>query len=265
MKCFMCCSDMKKYFDKNIAWGGVSNHEYVRCENCGMVVDKTAYETDINQLVDDICYEHSYQGKDENIVDPRWIARIEMQAGILAQMFHAGVFMNNERAVDYGSGDGKLSDEFQKKYKIALDKKESDMVLYPRIMKYDKFMQPKDDMSYISEKDLLKKKFSIVICCSVFEHLFGRKDIEAILDLLDDTGTLCLHVLVCEEVPNDPDWFYLLKDHVTLWTNKAMSILYNEYGFVGCAYHVEARMWFFFKDFLKYELLKEKHNFIEGI
>ncbi len=22
MKCFMCCSDMKKYFDKNIAWGG---------------------------------------------------------------------------------------------------------------------------------------------------------------------------------------------------------------------------------------------------
>ncbi len=31
MKCFMCCSDMKKYFDKNIAWGG----EYPTMNMCG--------------------------------------------------------------------------------------------------------------------------------------------------------------------------------------------------------------------------------------
>lgn len=264
MECFVCKGEMIKYFVKENEWGGVFRHEYVRCKSCGLVIDKTAYDTDISQLLEDIYKEHSYQGKAENNVDPRWIERIRDQAQILAKMFHMGIFANDARIVDYGCGDGKLSDAFQEEY-TALSKKEAlNSNTYPCILKYDKFMRPQGDESYISEKDVGAKSFDAVISCSVFEHLFGRRDIEPIFELLNDTGTFCLHVLVCEEVPNDPEWFYLLPDHVTIWTNRAMDILYKEHGFIGCAYHVEARMWFFFKDRLTYEKLQKKQALING-
>ena len=106
--------------------------------------------------------------------------------------------------------------------------------------------------------------FDMVVTCSVFEHLLGRPDVDEIVGLLKENGTLCMHTLVCEEVPRDPDWFYLLGGHCTLWTNNSMSLLFEQYGFTGCAYHVQARMWLFFRDRQRFEQLKSKRTLIQG-
>ena len=111
---------------------------------------------------------------------------------------------------------------------------------------------------------MLPGDFDAVVSCSVFEHLLGRRDVDEIIGLLEEKVTLCMHTLVCEEVPQDPNWFYLLGGHCTLWTNASMGLLFQQYGFVGCAYHIEARMWFFFKDRRRFELLKERSPLIPG-
>ena len=70
--------------------------------------------------------------------------------------------------------------------------------------------------------------------------------------------------MICEEVPCDPNWFYLATVHCTFWTNKAMTIWYNEHNFKGCAYNLEAQMWLMFKDKNIYEKLKSKVKNLSG-
>ncbi len=43
-----------------------------------------------------------------------------------------------------------------------------------------------------------------------------------------------------------------------------MSLLFEQYGFVDCAYHMEAHIWFFFKDRHRFEQLKSKAPMIPG-
>ncbi len=69
---------------------------------------------------------------------------------------------------------------------------------------------------------------------------------------------------VVEEVPQDPDWHYLLPVHCTMWTNKAMQILYEQQKFRGCAYNLEARTWLMFRNRDDYEKLKAVEKNLSG-
>lgn len=264
MKCFVCNGKMKKYFSKRIGWGGADIHEYVRCEICGLVIDKTAYETDFNELSDDIISIHSeYQGTNENLADPNWLERLEKQALSLVSFFEKGLFSYDMRIVDYGCGDGKLSEYFAGQYsKMAEDTVHEEQM--PEILKYDKYMKPKGDTSYLSTEDMEKGSFDVVITCSVLEHLVGKMQVDEVLSLINDCGVFCLHTYVCEKVPQDPNWHYLLPDHVTIWTNRAMAYLYEQYGFTGCAFNLEARMWFFFRDKIRFAKLEENVGQLDG-
>ena len=117
---------------------------------------------------------------------------------------------------------------------------------------------------YLSDDEVIPNSFDAVISSAVFEHLFGKNDVDAILELLNEHGILFLHTLVCEEVPNDPDWLYLLPWHVTYWTNSAMTHLYDTWGYVGCAYNVESRMWMFFRSKEQYLKLQDKKDLLDG-
>lgn len=233
--------------------------DYVHCENCGLVLSRTMYEmTDSEwQRMND--GHRSYQGTDENSVDPNWLPRLHSQANLFADLFASGIWEPDMRAVDYGCGDGKLSDYTENSKKSA-----GEYICAPKILKYDKYMRPAGPCDYLRDEDMRPGSFDMVITCSVFEHLLGREDVEEIIGLLNGSGTLCVHTLICEEVPRDPSWFYLLGGHCTLWTNRSMGLLFEQYGFAGCAYHVEARMWFFFKDRHQFEHLREKSEEIPG-
>ena len=183
---------------------------------------------------------------------------------MLAKLFQLGVFENKGRFIDYGCGDGKLSAYVKKVLQTLTETKCNARNTVSEILKYDRFMRREEDMSYLSDYELKEGSFDIVVTCSVLEHLIGQDEVYFVFDLLNDQGTFCLHTLICEDVPCDPSWFYLGDDHVTIWTNKAMSILYEQKRFLGCAYHVEAQMWFFFRDREKFEMLREMKNDIPG-
>lgn len=261
MNCFLCNEKMVPYFCQSL-YG--YKRSFVRCPVCGLVIDETTYEMDEEEWSEKNRNFHtSYQGTEENMVDPDWINRLKKRSSLFVQLFQTGAFPLESRAVDYGCGDGKLSAFFLQQY-MKLDNFDGRRQVLPKIGKYDKYMSQSGDTDYFSSRDVCKKGFDIVITCSVFEHLLGKKDVDEILGLLSDKGIFCLHTLVCEEVPEDPEWYYLLPVHCTIWTNKAMSKLYTAYGFRGCAYNVEARMWLMYKDVDMFKGLKEKSGYIDG-
>jgi 2-polyprenyl-3-methyl-5-hydroxy-6-metoxy-1,4-benzoquinol methylase len=133
--------------------------------------------------------------------------------------------------VDYGCGDGKLADMLSENKQL-------------RIKKYDKYTKHNDLLSY---DDLIRTKYSVVINCSVFEHVLSLESLEEITNLVADDGVLALHTLACEEIPKDPGWFYLLPVHCAFYTNRSMDILFANLGFNASVYHVDSRMWFWFR------------------
>jgi len=224
------------------------------------VLDETIYKMTEDEWLKINELHKEYQGKDENKDDPNWINRLKFQAETICGLFQEGIINTDAHSIDYGCGDGKLAEFINEEYERRTNQKLNHLL----VGKYDKYMKPQAANDYYSDEDLVRGAFDFVVSCSVFEHLIGEKKIDALLSLANDKGIIAIHTLVCDEVPCDPEWYYLLPYHCTLWTNKAMKKLYKEYKYVGCAYHVEARMWFFFKDKEKYEKLQNSYKNISG-
>ena len=247
MNCFVCGAEMKHFLEKNFGMNHLGKCEYVRCENCGMVVAKTLYEIPHDEwsALNYECHSKLFGGElDIEIIDPQWIQRIEMQAELFAKLVNLGVFKSYWRTIDYGAGDGKLADKVNTKLKKIW------------LKKFDAYMKPLDE-NYLSAEEVTPSTFDFLTTSSVFEHLLGNQgDVEKIINLLKPEGVMALHTLICDEVPQDPNWFYLLPVHCTVWTNKAMAIVYKKFGFKGCAYNLETRMWFMFRNVADFENLK---------
>lgn len=252
MKCFVCGADMEPFLEKNFEMEIMNKCEFVRCKGCGLVISKTHYDMD-DKTWQKLNYEcHSwYQGTDSNYTDPHWIERLENQSRMLTSLFKKNVFSVDCNCLDYGCGDGKLVDMINK------------TMAKPVFKRYDEYMGV-GKADYLSKSELVGSKFDFMVTCSVFEHLIGRHDVDKIFDILSENGTFGLHTLVCEEVPHDPDWFYFLPVHCTFYTNKTMERIFSQYGFKGCAYHVESRMWLFFRDEEVYRKVEGCVNEIEG-
>lgn len=259
MKCFVCGEEMTGYFQKKMR-PDMPEWNYVRCGRCGLVLCQTVYEMSDREWekINDGCGEKF--GHDEDPDDPRWVERLRGQAELFANLAAHGIWEPETRFVDYGCGDGKLADYVQNELSV----RGGGTFVSHKLLKYEKYLHPEGPSDYLPDEAVTPGSFDMVVTCSVFEHLLGRPDVDEIVGLLKENGTLCMHTLVCEEVPQDPDWFYLLGGHCTLWTNNSMSLLFEQYGFTGCAYHVQARMWLFFRDRQRFEQLKSKCTLIPG-
>jgi len=233
MACFVCGGEMRPFMKKYFGMKNLDACEYVRCEECGLVVAKTLYEMPQSQW-EALNYEchAAYQNTDALSVDPNWISRLKAQAKAISELINIGVLDKNSNAVDYGAGDGKLS-------KFVAQNN--------WLKKFDEYMARPEE-NYLSAENLKPASFDFVITCSVFEHLIGAGDVEKIFALLKPDGVAAIHTLICEEVPCDPNLFYLLPVHATFWTNAAMQKIFEQYDFNSCAYNVESRLWFMFRD-----------------
>ena len=238
MNCFVCGGEMRPFMKKSFGMKNLDVCEYVRCEECGLVVAKTIYEmphSDWENLNRE-CHA-AYQNTNELAIDPRWLERLKAQAKVLSELINIDVLEKSARAVDYGAGDGKLSA----------------FVGGDWLKKFDAYMARPNE-NYLSAEEMTPASFDFVITCSVFEHLLGASDVEKIFALLKPSGIMALHTLICEEVPRDPNWFYLQPVHCTFWTNAAMQKIFKQYDFASCAYNVESRLWFMFKGAAKVSL-----------
>ena len=259
--CFVCGGTMNDYFvqhHRNPESGFSFDRQFIKCERCGLVIDKTSYDMSPQERADinDKTVIQDYQHIQQSEAHLRRDNRIHRQALFMYQVLRTGLIPDDGRIVDYGCATGELA-----KYVSLL--KESNHEKIPNILLYDRFYHVCGG-GYITDEEVTPNSFDAVISCAVFEHLHGKEDIDPILNLLNEHGILFLHTLVCEEVPKDPDWYYLMTGHITMWTNAAMTHLYDSRGYVGCAYNVDARMWMFSKDKAQYLNFQSKKDSVEG-
>ena len=248
MKCFICGEEMQPCFEKNFGLKNLDKCEYVRCPNCKLIIAKTIYELPEKQW-EAINYEvHNSVFMNEIIsctdIDPTVYERFEISADFFNELLKHGIFKADWKTVDYGAGNGALADTTNKKMGM------------PWLKKFDAYMKPFGE-NYLPADEIKPGNFDFVVTTSVFEHLLGnRGDVDKVMGLLNSNGVMGLNLFVCEEMPDDPRWFYYMPVHCTFWTNKAMSILYKKSGFKGCVYNVEACMWIMFRDEKAFEKLE---------
>lgn len=171
-------------------------------------------------------------GTPENQDDPKWEVRLTAQAATIVKLAKSNLLVRELPWVDYGCGDGKLANLLTECKLLTL--------------KFDRYMFL-GSKGYLTEADLTSTKYSVVINTSVFEHVRSIETLDKIAGLIAEAGVLALHVLVRESIPQDPTWFYLLPIHCAFYTNKSMQILFDRWGFDSSVYHLESRMWFWFK------------------
>lgn len=233
MQCMICNNHSRIYFHKQFNCYGLKDVEYWKCDFCGFVFAKTLFELSEKEWIElNSNYHSGYQGKDCNPDDPKWIERIQTQAEVIARLVSFKLIGVRGSFLDYGCGDGKLSDMLKETHAIEL-------------LKYDRFMNNKD---YLAEKELGRHKYGLVLTTSVFEHLRDIRYIEEIDALVAEGGVLGLHTLVAESIPSDPDWFYLLPVHCSFYTNESMKIIFDRLGYTSSIYNVESRLWFWFRE-----------------
>ena len=62
-------------------------------------------------------------------------------------------------------------------------------------------------------------------------------------------GSLIIHTVICENIPKNPDWFYIEPPvHTTFHTNKSMSILMKQWGYEASIYCLSAKSWILLKE-----------------
>jgi hypothetical protein len=71
-------------------------------------------------------------------------------------------------------------------------------------------------------------------------------------NLVKNSGCLIIHTVICENVPNDPDWFYLRPPvHTAFHTNKSMGILMDQWNYHSSIYCPQSKSWVLMRDNIK--------------
>jgi hypothetical protein len=137
-----------------------------------------------------------------------------------------------DSCLDWGSGYGRFSGILEKYFDI-------------NISNYDRYMLPQRNA--VSDKEIARRRFSVVLNSAVFEHVTHRCYLDDINSLVSDDGCLIFHTVVCEKIPRDPNWFYLLPVHCAFHTNRSMNILMEQWGYSFSMYCPASKMWSLFK------------------
>lgn len=232
--CIICSKQLKFFFSKTFYAFGLEIVDYYRCEHCGLVISKTHFDLSDKRWIDlNSQYHESYFKNGSNPDDVNWNSRLRCQADTIKKLSNANLLATSQHWVDYGSGDGTLASLLNSQGLT--------------IFKYDEYIR-QTGTQYLSRDELLSTQYDLVVCTSVFEHVRRIDVLDEINSLVSGNGVMALHTLVCDEIPKDPEWFYLLPVHCLFFTNRSMEILFRRWGYVASIYHVASRMWFLFKN-----------------
>jgi len=238
MRCEICGGESRFDFSKTFDAFGLGRVDYWRCVDCGFVLSRTHAEMTSDEwtAMNAACH-GAYQGQAENPLDPKWRTRLAAQARAIAALAAGGLLDPAERWLDFGCGDGVLSDLLAAEHDLNL-------------LKYDEYMAAAHGgAGYLPDAALAPEAFNFVLTTSVFEHLVRRAEWDRIEALVKRPGgAFGLHTLVAERVPSNPDWFYLEPPHAAFFSNEAMRRLFEAWGYRCSIYSVAASLWLFFRD-----------------
>ena len=235
--CIVCESLIIPFFEEDFGgqWS-LGKVEYWKCSHCGLTVAKTLCEMPQQEWETlNNSYHTSLFKLTSDSLDSRWswrargIQLLHIQAQAIDLLFQQGLLPKRLSWIDYGCGDGLLADDLVQRQ-------------LP-VRKFDPYIQGE---GFLTEVEL-EQLYSVVITTGVFEHVRTREGLDKIVQLVAEDGVLAFHTFVCEAIPKDPNWFYLLPGHCILFTNDSMQKLFEQWGFVASLYHVPSRMWFWFR------------------
>lgn len=234
MRCIICNSDSNYYFSKTYSESPfdefmreIGKVDYHKCTCCGFVLSKTHAElreakwSNLNSL-----FHHWMENPDneKKINQPVYAE----QAMMLSLLGGNGIIDTNSM-IDYAAGYGTLSNILAKYHGIELPI-------------YDPYIKADNSNRYIEQVAL--KTYKTVINSAMFEHVLNRDDLDRVNNLVGADGCLIIHTVVCENVPSDPDWFYLRPPvHTAFHTNKSMEILMSQWNFRSSIYCPQSKCW----------------------
>jgi hypothetical protein len=234
----ICNSETKYYFSKTYLehpfdkfMRDVGPVDYYKCTSCGFVFSKTHLDLapDRWAALNSQCHHYFEDQKNEKKGNQPPYAEQSMMLMLLG----SNQIVDIEDMIDYAAGYGTLSRMLEKYFQV-------------RLPIFDPYIQNGDKARYIGKENL--RKYKTVINSAMFEHVLRRDDLDHVNDLADSDGCLILHTLVCETVPEDPDWFYLRPPvHTAFHTNKSMGILMNQWGYRSSIYCPKSKCWVLLK------------------
>jgi len=242
MKCEICNSDIIYYFSKTYSetpfdefMREIGKVDYYKCKCCGFVLSKTHSELDERKWNNLNCLFHQWMENPDNAKKVNQPPYTE-QAMMISLLGRNGI-IGTDSMVDYAAGHGTLSNLLAKYHDLELPI-------------YDSYVQAGNSSRYVDKDEL--KTYKAVINSAMFEHVLSRKDLDRVNDLVEDDGCLIIHTVVCEKVPNDPNWFYLRPPvHTAFHTNKSMGILMRQWNFSSSIYCPQSKSWVLLRDTIK--------------
>lgn len=253
-KCIICNSGTKYFFSKEYKGYPYDSFieylkvDYFKCEHCGFVISKTHQDmSDLEWAMLNKNWHHYFERNVENQISNQ--PPYADQALALMVLEKNGVFCF-ENTLDYAAGYGTL-------YRFLLK------YFNKKIKIFDEYVKSqKNNMNYIDADDL--GKYGLVINSAMFEHVLTREALDKINECVAEDGILMLHTVICENIPKDPNWFYITPIvHTAFHTNKSMSILMRQWGYCVSIYSPQAKSWFLFKE--KYKNLENLKNICDEI
>jgi hypothetical protein len=245
MNCLICGHSLKSYFVKNFDGEySLNKVHYEKCSQCGLVVARELLEMPLRQWeILNNEFHSSFFGKPEFDLDPNWNKRINNQVIDLVELGASGI-VNTNFCLDYACGDGRLINKLKGSCGCCIG--------------FDKYTEFRNNCKF------LNNKFGLVISTCFFEHVRNRDWLDEVNNLVSHSGTLAFHTLVCEEVPKDPNWFYLVPVHSVVYTNQAMRILFDQWDYNCCLYNIDSCMWFWFKNPIEQENIPPRFRYKNG-
>ena len=160
-----------------------------------------------------------------------------IQIALCLKILSQNQLISTENTLDYAAGYGTLS-------KIGR------CYFGFEISIFDPYVTDRSiDELYLSENELNSQLFSLVMSSAFFEHVVNRESLQRKWRLLDQGGVMMILTVVCENIPDDPNWFYLEPIvHTSFFTNKSMELLMQDWQFDFSIYCPTAKSWFLFKD-----------------
>lgn len=238
MKCIICYSDTDYYFSKTYTetpfsefMRAIGEVRYYKCNHCGFVLSKTHSELErhVWEGLNLSCHHYGENPNNDKTVNQPPYAE---QAMMLNMLRRNGIIDANSM-IDYGAGYGTLSKILKKYYDLDLPIS-------------DRYVHAGGSGEYVSGSEL--KSYKTVINSAMFEHVLRREDLDRVNTLVNRDGCLIIHTVICENIPNDPDWFYLRPPvHTAFHTNMSMSILMEQWGYRSSIYCPPSKCWILFR------------------
>lgn len=221
---------MYPFFYKDFNDFDLQRVHYVKCANCGFCASETHYGLSPEEWEKlNVSFHLRNNKRTDNPFNRKQRKAHQSHLLWLLKRFD---FFNGDSFLDWGAGEGKLSIMCQKLYGLKLNN-------------CDKYIQPQ--INALRESQLSQRSFDLVLNCAVLEHVTSRSTMDEIESLVSPEGALGLHTLVLDDIPNNPEWPYLLPVHCSFLTRKSMRILMEQWGYTSSVSNDDAKMWIMFK------------------